>query len=263
MVSRETSPAPGDAILLMRSLLFSIGMVLATAVVGPFVMLSFPLPFPVRYRIAQQWSHFNIWWLRAICKIDYQVSGAEHIPKTPVVIMAKHQSTWETLFLNAFLPPLSWVIKRELLWVPFFGWSMALLYPIAIDRKSSSVAIRQILEQGKAHLDRGIWVLIFPEGTRTAPGQRKRYGLGGSRLAVHSGYPVLPIAHNAGEFWPRRGFIKRPGTIRLCIGPPIPSQGKEVQTLNREVEQWIESTVEQLSPHRYRNSSTTTTPAAP
>lgn len=251
MVSRETFP---QWILLIRSLIFSLGMILATTVVAPLVLLSFPLPFPTRYRIAQQWSRFNIWWLRVTCNIRYVVSGEEYIPDSPVVIMAKHQSTWETLFLNAYLPPLSWVIKRELIWVPFFGWAMALLKPIAIDRKSASVAVRQILEQGKAHLDQGIWVLIFPEGTRTAPGQKKRYGLGGSRLAVHSGYPILPIAHNAGEYWPRRSFMKRPGTIHLRFGPPIQSKGKEAQALNREVEQWIESTVAELSPHLYRST---------
>jgi len=251
MVSRETSPR---WILLIRSLIFSLGMILATTIVAPLVVLSFPLPFRTRYRIAQQWSRFNIWWLRVTCNIRYVVSGEEHIPDSPVVIMAKHQSTWETLFLNAYLPPLSWVIKRELVWMPFFGWAMALLKPIAIDRKSASVAVKQILQQGKAHLDQGIWVLIFPEGTRTAPGQKKRYGLGGSRLAVHSGYPILPIAHNAGEYWPRRSFMKHPGTIHLRFGPLIQSRGKEAQALNREVEQWIESTVAELSPHLYRTT---------
>lgn len=249
--------------LYIRSLCFSLGMVLSTAVIAPLVMLSFPLPFATRYRIAQQWSRFNIWWLAITCRVRYEISGTEHIPRSPVVIMAKHQSSWETLFLNAYLPPLSWVVKRELLWVPFFGWSLALLKPIAIDRKSASRAIQQILGQGKRYLDQGVWVLIFPEGTRTAPGQRKRYGLGGSRLAVHSGYPVLPIAHNAGEHWPRRGFLKRPGTIYLRFGPPISSTGKDVQYLNREVEQWIESTVVEFSPHRYPNPPVATPPTAP
>lgn len=240
---------------LIQSLLFSTGMILSTVVIATLVLLCFFLPFPRRYRLASLWSRFNIWWLKRTCGIDYVIRGQEHIPEGPMIVMVKHQSTWETLFLQYYLPPQSWVIKRELLWVPWFGWVIALLKPISIDRKSSSVAVRQILEQGKRHLDSGISVLIFPEGTRTAPGQRKRYGLGGSRLAVHTGYPVLPIAHNAGEFWPRRGFFKNPGTITLEFGPVISSQGKDVHTLNREVETWIEGRMAVISPHLYKSKA--------
>jgi 1-acyl-sn-glycerol-3-phosphate acyltransferase len=233
--------------LLVRSLLFSMGMVGSITIIAPMVVLCFFLPFEQRYRISQLWTGFNVWWLRVICGIDYQVQGAEHIPDRPVIIMAKHQSTWETLFLNWYLPPLTWVVKRELLWVPLFGWALALLRPIAINRQMGSAAVKQVIRQGKNYLRQGQWVLIFPEGTRTAPGVRKRYGLGGAVLAAHSGFPVLPVALNAGEFWPRRGFLKRPGTIQVVFGPILDTTGRSAQQINQQVEEWIESKMASIS----------------
>lgn len=234
-------------ILMVRSLLFSAGMIISTIPWASLVLLAFPLSFERRYRIAQYWSRFNIWWLKITCAIDYQITGLEHIPTKPAIVICKHQSAWETIFLQQFLPPLSWVVKRELLWVPFFGWALALLNPISINRKAINVAVRQVVRQGKRNLDRGQWILIFPEGTRTAPGHRRPYGIGGAMLAVRSGYPVLPVAHNAGEFWPRRGFLKRPGTVRLVFGPLIQSSGHSIKELNTLVETWIEETMKQIS----------------
>jgi 1-acyl-sn-glycerol-3-phosphate acyltransferase len=161
--------------------------------------------------------------------------------------MAKHQSTWETIFFHQFLPPMAIVLKRELLWVPFFGWALALLHPISINRSTTGSAVKQLMRQGKQHLSKGRWVLIFPEGTRTAPGVRKAYGIGGAMLAAHSGYPIVPAAHNAGEFWPRRKFIKRPGTIRLVFGPPIETQGYSARELNILTADWIENTMKRIS----------------
>ncbi len=227
--------------LFVRSLLFSIGMIGSITIIAPMVVLSFPLPFVQRYRISQLWTGFNVWWLQVTCSIGYQVQGAEHIPDQPVIVMAKHQSTWETLFLNWYLPPLTWVVKRELLWVPLFGWALALLRPIAINRQMGSAAVKQVIRQGKKYLQQGQWVLIFPEGTRTAPGVRKRYGLGGAVLAAHSGFPVLPVALNAGEFWPRHSFLKRPGTIQVVFGPVMETTGRSAQQINQQVEEWIES----------------------
>jgi 1-acyl-sn-glycerol-3-phosphate acyltransferase len=231
---------------LLRSLLFSLGMLVSTGIVASLVVLCFFLPFSQRYRLTQYWSRFNIWWLRVTCRIDYQLSGAEHIPDRPVIVMAKHQSTWETLFLNHYLPPMSWVVKRELLWLPFFGWALALVRPIAIDRQSGASAVKQVIRQGIKYLQQGQWVLIFPEGTRVAPGVRKRYGMGGAVLAAHSGCPILPVAHNAGECWPRGVFLKRPGSIRVVFGPPITSEGRSPQELNRQVEEWIEGAMVRL-----------------
>ena len=174
-------------VLLFRSLLFSLGMIGATGVVALALVFSFAQPFPRRYHISRYWSQFNLWWLRVVCHVDYRISGAEHIPHRPVIVMAKHQSTWETIFLHQYLPPVAWVIKRELLWLPFFGWGLALLQPIAINRQAGASAVKQVIRQGVEHLRQGQWVLIFPEGTRVAPGVRKRYGMGGAVLAAHSG----------------------------------------------------------------------------
>jgi len=233
--------------LLLRSLLFSIGMITSTGVVALLVVFGFFLPFIQRYRLSQVWSRFNIWWLRVTCRIDYRLSGVEHIPNQPVIVMAKHQSTWETVFLQQYLPPMAWVIKRELLWLPFFGWAMALLRPIAINRRAGASSVKQVIRQGVEHLRQGQWVLIFPEGTRVAPGVRQRYGMGGAVLAVHSGCPVLPVALNAGEFWPRRGFIKRPGTVQVVFGPLLDSNGRSPQELTRQVEEWIENAMTRIN----------------
>lgn len=246
-MSAQAIAKPFTALLLVRSLLFSIGMLLSVGIVASGVVLSFPLPFVQRYRISQCWTRFSIWWLRITCRIDYQVSGVEHIPDHPVIVMAKHQSTWETLFFQYYLPPVAWVIKRELLWFPFFGWAMALLRPIAINRRSGASAVRQVIRQGTEYLRRGQWVLIFPEGTRVLPGVRQRYGIGGAVLAAHSGYPILPVALNSGEFWPRGQFLKRPGTVHIVFGPVIASKGRSPQALNQQVEAWIENEMARIS----------------
>ncbi len=244
-MSAPTAATPFALTRLPRSLLFSAGFLLS-GLLASLLILILPLPFHRRYRLSQSWTRFNIWWLRVTCRIDYRVSGAEHIPSHPVIVMAKHQSTWETLFLHQYLPPVAWVLKRELLWVPFFGWALALLRPIAIDRQAGASAVKQVIRQGIEHLRRGQWVLIFPEGTRVAPGARKRYGTGGAVLAAHSGCPILPVAHNAGDCWPRGAFLKRPGTVRVVFGPLISSADRSPQELNRAVEDWIEGTMARL-----------------
>ena len=247
MSSVRAAAQPVTATLLLRSLLFSSGMIVSTCTVSLLVVLCFFLPFVWRYRISQLWSRFNIWWLRVTCRIDYRLSGTEHIPDRAVVVMAKHQSTWETVFLQKYLPPMAWVIKRELLWLPFFGWAMALLRPIAIDRQAGMASVKEIIRKGVAHLHHGQWVLIFPEGTRVTPGVRQTYGMGGAVLAIHSGCPVLPVALNAGEFWPRGGFIKRPGTVQVVFGPLIDSSDCSPRELTRQVETWIEQTMLSIS----------------
>ncbi len=249
MSSAQTTVQSATPILLLRSLLFSVGMIASTGGVALLVVVGFFLPFVQRYRLSKLWSRFNIWWLRVTCRIDYQLSGVEHIPDSPdqpVVVMAKHQSTWETMFLHQYLPPMAWVIKRELLWLPFFGWAMALLRPIAINRQAGASSVKQLIRQGVEHLRAGQWVLIFPEGTRVAPGVRQRYGTGGAVLAARSGCAILPVALNAGEFWPRRGFIKRPGTIQVAFGPLLESSGRSPQELTRQVEEWIEGAMTRI-----------------
>ena len=242
------SPQLKKPLLFLRSCLFSVGMVLFTCFWSSLVLLAWPLPFEQRYRIAQRWSRSNIWWLKKTCRIDYRLQGIEHVPRdTPAIILAKHQSTWETLFLQQLLPPQAWVVKRELLKIPFFGWALAQLEPIAIERSDGGTALRQILRQGKKSLNAGRWVVLFPEGTRTAPGQHGRYGPSGAKLAAYSGYPIVPIAHNAGEFWPRRGFIKQPGTIQVVIGPAITVEKRRAHELNSLTESWIEDTMRRIT----------------
>lgn len=232
--------------LFIRSLLFYLGMMVSLVIWAPLTLLTFPFPLVYRFRFARQWARFNLWWLEKTCGIDYQISGLEHLPAIPGVLLVKHQSAWETLMLQKFFIPQVWVLKRELLWLPLFGWALALLKPIAIDRKAVNTAIKQVLRQGKERLREGCWVVIFPEGTRVAPGIRGRYGVGGAMLAAHTGYPIIPIAHNAGEFWPRQGFLKHPGTIQVVIGPVIESKGRQAKELNTEAQEWIETAMKQI-----------------
>jgi 1-acyl-sn-glycerol-3-phosphate acyltransferase len=233
--------------LILRSSLFAAGLVLSTVVYAPLTLLTFPLGYVKRYRFVSQWSRFNLWWLGITCRLKYQLEGLENIPGQPAVVLVKHQSAWETLALQRLFVPQVWVIKRELLWIPFFGWGLAMLRPIAINRRAGHRAVRQVVEQGCQRLAAGCSIIVFPEGTRVAPGERKRYSAAGALLAKRSGHPIVPVAHNAGQYWPRRGFIKRPGTISLVIGPAIDAAHRETGEVNRLAEHWIEAEVARLS----------------
>lgn len=233
--------------LFLRSLLFALGMWSSTLIIAPLAVLTFPFPFATRYAFITQWARFNLWWLRATCGLRYQVHGRDNIPAGNAIVFCKHQSAWETLALQNIFPPQVWLLKRELLWVPFFGWGLAMLEPIAIDRRAGRKAVEQLVRQGIERLADGRWVVIFPEGTRVAPGHTGRYGIGGAALAASSGYPVVPVAHNAGEFWPRRGFLKRPGTITVVVGPAIDSRGKDAETIKEEAKAWIENKSREIS----------------
>lgn len=230
----------------LRSALFSLFMILTTVVFSILAVLLWPLPYPIRYAVVKQYSNLNIGMLRLLCGLDYRVEGRENIPAETSIIMSKHQSTWETLALQKIFPPQTFVVKRELLRVPFFGWGLASTKPIAIDRGAGHRAVEQIIEQGTARLREGIWVVIFPEGTRVPPGRKIRYKLGGAILAARSGYPVVPVAHNSGDFWPRKQFLKKPGTIHLVIGPPIQTRDRKPEDILDEVEAWIESTLRRI-----------------
>jgi 1-acyl-sn-glycerol-3-phosphate acyltransferase len=234
--------------IILRSALFALLQTLLTIVFGIISLLTFPFGPLTRYRIISQWNHLIVWLARVICGIRYEVRGLENLPKTPVVVMAKHQSAWETIALPILLPPQVIVLKRELLLIPFFGWGMRMLSPIAINRKAGKEALKQIVAQGRDRLAKGFWVLIFPEGTRIKPGESGRYGIGGAWLATHTRTPVLPIALNAGEVWPKNALLKRPGTITLSIGPVIESAGLKADELNQKVRDWIEAEMTRL-PH--------------
>jgi len=235
------------ASLVLRSCLFSLVQILITPPFAIVALLTFPLPALVRYRIITAWSRLIMLFAEVICGIRYRVIGAAHLPPRPCVVLSKHQSAWETLAFQVILPPQVLVIKRELLWIPFFGWGLAMLSPIAIDRRAGVRAVKQMLDQGQDRLARGFWVIVYPEGTRMAPGTRGKYQTGGAAIAVHAGVPVVPIAHNAGERWKRNAFIKYPGVITVSIGPAIDSSGSKAGALTRQAEAWIETEMQRLA----------------
>ncbi len=222
-------------------------MTISTIVITPIIPLLRPIPYKLRYRYAHNWTRFNLWWLQITCGLKYRVSGVTDIPDGAHIVMAKHQSAWETMALQKLFPPQVWIMKREIFWIPFFGWAIAAMEPIAIDRSSGRKAVTQIVEQGRKKLGEGHWIVLFPEGTRVPPGKKGRYGLGGAILATETGYSVIPVAHNAGEFWKRNDFIKRPGTVDVVIGEPIESKGLTPNELNQKVEAWIEGEMAKIS----------------
>jgi 1-acyl-sn-glycerol-3-phosphate acyltransferase len=234
----------------LRSALFWLALILITPPYALIALASAPLPRVLRYRVISGWSRLVIWCLRTLCGIDWRIEGGEHLPAAPAVILAKHQSAWETLAFQQIFPPQVHVLKRELLWIPFFGWGLALMSPIPIDRGRGMSALRQIARRGKRRLEQGFWVVVFPEGTRVAPGSRRKYQTGGAWLAAHAGAPVVPVAHNAGRYWPRNSFLKYPGTVTVRIGPAIESAGRDPETINAMAEQWIETQQQALDSGR-------------
>lgn len=198
-------------------------------------------------RVAKYWGKSNLYFLQVICNLRFRVSGMENLSAGPRIVLCKHQSTWETIALRAILPvEQTWVLKNQLIKIPLFGWALRCFDPIAINRSAGRRAIIALLKDGRKWLDLGRWVVIFPEGTRVLPGQRATYNLGGAFLAERTGYKVIPIAHNAGEFWSRRSFSKVPGTIELVIGREIVPDGMSAVEINKAVEDWIEATVASL-----------------
>jgi 1-acyl-sn-glycerol-3-phosphate acyltransferase len=240
---------------LIRSILFAI---LLTVITVPYAFLAtfiFWLPPMTRHRLITSWVPIMMWVIRHVLGIRYRVIGRENLPATASVVLSKHQSAWETIALQQILPPLCYVLKRELLRVPFFGWGLASIPGIAIDRAAGKDAMSQVVEQGRARLKEGLWVVVFPEGTRVAPGTTRRYKPGGAILAKRAGVPVVPVAHNAGEFWKRNAFIKRPGEIVVSIGPVITVKGEKAEAVNERAEAWIEAEMRRLFPHHYADEA--------
>jgi 1-acyl-sn-glycerol-3-phosphate acyltransferase len=236
------------AMVFVRSLAYFLVMVLSIALYSiPIVLIGWALTPMGLAGLGAQWARVNLVALRVICGLDYRVTGAENLPSINAIVLCKHQSTWETISLLALMPrPQTWVVKQELLRVPVFGWSLAQFKPIALDRSAGRKAMRQLLEQGARALEQGRWIILFPEGTRVAAGEQGRYGQGGAMLAERTGTAIVPVAHNAGVFWARRGLHKRPGVIDVVIGPAIETKGRRAQDINREVEDWIEARVAEL-----------------
>lgn len=230
----------------LRSLIFAFGQWLFTPVFCILILVIFPLSPQRRYRIITIWARSMLWWLQLTCGIRYRVIGAENIPSQPCVVLSKHQSAWETLAFQKILPPQVWVMKRELLWIPFFGWGLALTSPIAIDRAAGREALKQLVAQGKDRLAKGFCVVVFPEGTRIPPGHNGKFHIGGAWLATHTESLALPIALDAGEHWGKNSFLKKPGIITVSIGNPIAATGMKPDELNKQVEAWITAEMPRL-----------------
>ncbi|MFT3734847.1 MAG: lysophospholipid acyltransferase family protein [Rhodocyclaceae bacterium] len=242
---------------LIRSTLFMILLTPFTIVYGVFAMFTFPLPAHTRYQIITTWSSIAMWLIHNVLGIRHRVIGQENLPAAPAVILCKHQSAWETISLQTIFPPVAFVLKRELLRIPFFGWGLAQMPIISIDRSAGKDALKQVVDQGRDRINEGFWVVVFPEGTRAPIGAAKRYKIGGATLATETGSLVVPVAHNAGEFWRRNAFIKRPGDVVVSIGPAISTAGRSAEEVNAQTEAWIEGEMRRLFPHHY-----TGTPAA-
>lgn len=243
--------------LYIRAIIYQLVLIITVIPYAFACLLWAPLPLHWRYKLTTGWPRFAVWCAKVILGIRWEIIGAENLPNGPAVVLSKHQSAWETLFFTTHLPrDICFVYKKELHRIPFFGWGIALLRMIPIDRSKGKDAFEQVIHVGKARLDAGRWPLLFPEGTRIAPGKKGRYKQGGAVLAVRCGVPVIPIAHNAGECWPRKAFIKKPGTITVSIGPLIPTEGRLASEVNQDVEQWIEGEMRRLNPERYDATTT-------
>jgi 1-acyl-sn-glycerol-3-phosphate acyltransferase len=226
---------------LLRSLLFTTYMMVSACLWGGFMGLCFFLPHRVQFAIARNWAQCLLWALERLCGLKYAVEGHERIPQGNHIVMSNHTSAWETVALFVIFPAHVWVLKRELLWIPFVGWGLKRLQPIAINRGAGHRAVNQVIEQGKERLADGLWVVIFPEGTRVVAGETRKFGVSGALLATATGNLVVPLSHNAGTFWPRRGILKKPGTIRVIIGDPVRPLGKDARELTEEIRGVIES----------------------
>ncbi len=236
----------------VRSLLFLLIMVSVTIPWACVCFLAAPLPYTKRYYVTARWNVFIIWLAKVLCGIRYEIKGLENLPDAPVILLSKHQSAWETIFLLCKMPrPLVFVFKRELLYVPFFGWALGLLRMIPIDRNKGRDAFASVVKQGRKRLAGGMWIIMFPEGTRIHPGQQGKYKVGGARLAVETETPVVPIALNSGECWGKNSFVKTPGLVTVSIGKPIAPDGMNPAELLQKVENWIESEMRVISPHAY------------
>lgn len=238
--------------LFLRSLLLALVMLVVTPIWACLCFLAAPLPYNQRFYVTSRWNVFVIWAAKVICGVRHQIKGAENLPDAPVILLCKHQSAWETIFLLCNMPrPLVFVFKKELMYVPFFGWALALLRMIPIDRSSGKNAFKHMVMHGKKRLADGQWIIMFPEGTRIPVGEKGQYKSGGVRLAIQTKALIVPIAVNSGECWPKNSFIKKPGLVTVSIGKPINPEGRRPDDLMDQVEAWIESEMRVISPAVY------------
>lgn len=244
MTNAAADPRPKNYV---GSTLLFIGIFASATVIGILLITGMLFSFSYRVKIGHIWCGIIAWMTRVFCGLTYEVEGLENIhPEQPSIILSNHQSAWETLSLRYILPTHSVVIKKELLYLPVWGWSLLTLKSIVIDRNNQTKSLRNLLEKGARYLQEGLWILIFPEGTRTAPGEVMKFSIGGAMLAHKTGYPIVPVAHNAGDFWPRYSFFKYPGVIKVKIGPPIETKGRKTADINAEAENWIRAAVSSM-----------------
>ena len=248
MASPGSSCQHNKLLVYIGSTLLFLGMVVSTVLFAPLILISAIFPFPVRYSIARSWACLVLKMADVFCGIRYKVEGLEHIePNRTAVLLSNHQSAWETIAFRYIFPPQTSLFKQSLLWIPFWGWAMATLKPIAIDRKQKHAALRKLISHGTIVLNQGLWVVVFPEGTRMPPGKMADFSAGGAVLAQKTGKPVVPVAHNAGLCWPRYSFLKYPGTITVKIGPYIESEGLKAAEINKKAEDWVVQAMRELS----------------
>ncbi|MBE0505653.1 MAG: 1-acyl-sn-glycerol-3-phosphate acyltransferase [Marinospirillum sp.] len=248
----------------LGSLLFYFGYFSALLVIGaPMALLSIPLPLRQRFSLLNIYNRFVLFWLRITCGIEYRFSGLENLASPPYVMVANHQSEWETIILHTLRPPLCTVLKQELLQIPIFGWGLRLIKPIPLDRSQPAKMLRKVLKVGGERLDEGLSVLIFPEGTRVPPGKRKPFSKSAAMIACKAGVPIIPVAHNGGEHWDPKSWIKLSGTLSLRIGKPINTQGRRADEVMAEAEQWIETQLAEISAVPRPTLATTESDAAP
>jgi 1-acyl-sn-glycerol-3-phosphate acyltransferase len=227
----------------LGSAIFTMLLIVLTPLWGLAMFLCFLVPQRGQFAFSRAWAHTLLWLLKILCHLDYKVEGMENLPAGAHVAMWKHSSSWETLAQMVLLPRQVWVLKRELMWVPFVGWGLAMTRPIAVNRSAGHTAVKHVVEQGKDRIARGYWVSIFPEGTRMPPGETRKYGVSGVLVAKATGCLIVPIAHDAGYYWPRRGLLKKRGTIRVMIGAPVSAQDRDPRELNEELQRWVEERV--------------------
>lgn len=238
---------PADRMQLIKSLFFTAFMMVSALAFGGFMTLCFWSPYRTQFAIARTWARLQFWLLARVCGLTFSVEGRERIPAGNHIVMSNHTSAWETIAQFLIFPPQVWVLKRELLWIPLIGWGLKLLRPISINRGAGHRAVNQVIEQGKQRLADGLWIIIFPEGTRVVAGETRKYGVSGALLATATGKLVVPLSHNAADFWVRRGIVKKSGTIRVVIGEPINADGKDARELNDEVRRAIEAGLQRIA----------------
>ena len=249
MTQQNSSSRQPSFRVYLGSAVFFVYIIVSFTIIGTLILVAAPfVSFKIRYKMAKVWVACLMWGVKVLCGITYKIEGLENLPTDrPAIILSKHQSAWETVAFRLFLPTHTTLLKRSLLWIPIGGWALATLRPIAIDRKNQREALKSLIEQGSAALAEGLWVLVFPEGTRTAPGEDKKFSAGGAMLAHKTGYPVIPLAHNAGEFWPRYSFLKYSGVIKVKIGAPIEVEGKKAKEINEQAEAWVAQAMTEIT----------------